>query len=80
LSVVVAQVTSSPAYQHGQQQADDIDGDVPLAAVDLLARVVAAAGPRDLLGCFTGWEPMTAAAGIARHRMPSSTRQRIAST
>jgi hypothetical protein len=36
--------------QHGQQQPDRVYGHVPLAAVDLLARVVAPAGAGDFLG------------------------------
>src|SRR6185503_20023390 len=38
--------------QHGEQQADRVDGEVPLGPVDLLARVVAAAGAADHLRAF----------------------------
>ena len=51
----VAVLDAGGGDQHGQQQPDRVDGDVPLAAVDLLARVVARgwlAG--DLLGGLDG--------------------------
>jgi len=46
----VAVLDAGGGDQHGQQQADRVDGDVPLAAVDLLPGVVAAAGSGGLLG------------------------------
>ena len=48
----VAVLDAGGGDQHGQQQPDGVDSDVPLAAVDLLARVVAAAGLPDGLGCL----------------------------
>ena len=47
----VAVLDARGGDQHRQQQSDGVHGDVPLAAVDLLARVIAAAGTGDLLSC-----------------------------
>jgi hypothetical protein len=41
----VAILDAGGGDQHGQQQADGVDGDVPFPAVDLLARDIAAAVP-----------------------------------
>jgi len=42
----VAVLHAGRGDQHGQQQAQDVDGDVPLEALHLFARAVPAAGPR----------------------------------
>jgi hypothetical protein len=46
----VAVLDACRGDQDGQQQPDRVHGDVPLAAVDLLARVIPAAAGRDGLG------------------------------
>jgi heme-degrading monooxygenase HmoA len=50
-------------YAACRKQAYDVHGDVPLAPVDYLPGVEAAAGSGDRLGGFTDWESITAAAG-----------------
>jgi hypothetical protein len=47
----VAVLDAGGGDQHGQQQPDRIDGNVPLTAVDLLPGVVAAASLGDFLRC-----------------------------
>jgi hypothetical protein len=48
--------------EHAQQQAGGVDRDVPLPALDLLGRVVAARPPFSVV--LTLWVSMTAALGL----------------
>ena len=57
-------------HDDGQDQAEDVDHDVPLAALDFLARVVPAVPPFSTV--FTDWLSMIAAEAVGFR--PASTR------
>jgi YD repeat-containing protein len=59
-------------HQDDQQQAELVDDDVPLAAVDLLARVIPADPPFSVV--FTDWESMIATDGAGSAPAPVRTR------
>jgi hypothetical protein len=62
--------------QHRQEQAACVHGDVALAAVDLLPRVMAPAGARTISEPFTDCESMIAAVGAVFRPAAARTRPR----
>jgi len=66
----VAILQTGGMHHHAQDQAQGIDDDMPLAAVDFLPRVKTAYPPFSVV--FTDWLSMTAAVGVGF--LPSATR------